>query len=83
MLSERAASRFQRFLATFPSPVWRLVLSDQADQVVGVVTMDPSEDTAVARLWNVEGEEIAYVARNTPICELVEILLRARCTYVR
>jgi len=45
--------------------------------------IDPSDDTALARLWNVEGLEIAQIARSTPIRELVEILLRAQCSYVR
>ena len=83
MLSERVSLIFQQFLATLPSTMWRLVLSDQADQVVGVVAIDPSDDTTLARLWTVEGCEIARVARNTSIGELVEILLRAQCTYVR
>ena len=83
MLSERAAAVFQQFLATLPSTVWRLVLTDQADQVVGVVAIDPSDDTTLARLWDVEGCEVALVARSTSIGELVEILLRAQCTYVR
>jgi len=63
--------------------VWRLVLTDQADQVVGVVAIDPSDDTALARLWDIAGCEIAQVARSTSIGELVEMLLRAQCTYVR
>ena len=83
MLSERTSTRLQTFLAALPSTVWRLVLSDQADHVVGVVVIDPSDDTAPARLWSVEGQEIAQIARSTPIRELVEILLRAQCAYVR
>jgi hypothetical protein len=83
MLSARVSTRLQTFLATLPSTVWRLVLSDQADQVVGVAVIDPSDETVPARLWNVEGQEIAQVARSTPIRELVEILLRAQCSYVR
>jgi hypothetical protein len=83
MLSERASSTFQRFLRTLPTTVWRLVLRDQSDQVVGVAVIDPSDDSLQARLWSVEGREVAHVARNTPIHELVETLLRAQCTYVQ
>jgi len=82
MLSKRASSKFRQFLNTLPATVWQLVLSDQSDQVVGVVVIDPSDDTTQARLWNVEGREVAQVARNTPIRELVETLLREQCTYV-
>jgi hypothetical protein len=83
MLSERTSTRLQTFLATLPSTVWRLVLSDQADHVVGVVVIDRSDDTAPAQLWNVEGQEVAQIARSTPIRALVETLLRAQCFYVR
>lgn len=83
MLSDHASSLLRRSLATLPSSVWRLVLSDQADHVVGVAVIDPLDETTEARLWNVEGREIAQVTRNTPIRELVEMLLRAQCIYVR
>jgi hypothetical protein len=69
-------------LAALPPTTWRLVLSDQADHVVGVAVIDPS-DEATARLWNVEGQEVAEVLRSTPIRALVETLLREQCTYIR
>jgi hypothetical protein len=83
MLSCRTASRLQAFLAALPPTTWRLVLSDQADHVVGVAVIDSSDDTAAAHLWNVEGREVAEVPRSTPIREVVETLLRAQCAYVQ
>jgi hypothetical protein len=73
----------QGFLAALPPTAWRLVLSDQAEHVVGVVVIDSLDDGAPAQLWNVEGQAIAEVARSTPIRALVDTLLQAQCTYVR
>lgn len=83
MLSERTSSKLQAFLATLPPTSWRLVLSDQADHVVGVAVIDSSDATAPAQLWSVEGQEVAQIPRSTPIQILVETLLRVQCRYVQ
>jgi hypothetical protein len=83
MLSNRTSTLLHTFLSSLPPTAWHLVVSDQADHVVGVAVIDVATDDDMAHLWDVEGQEIAQVPRSTPIHVVVETLLRAHCRYVR
>jgi hypothetical protein len=83
MLSDRTSTILHTLLSSLPPTAWHLVVSDQADHVVGVAVIDVAADDDVAYLWDIEGHEIAQVPRSTPIHVVVETLLRAHCSYVR
>lgn len=71
------------FLNALPSNIMSLILYDKSNQIVGFVISDGNTKIKQAKIYNLNCKKIKEVSFNTTIKEMVNFLIRDKCTYIK
>jgi len=82
MLQDRVRDNIRDFLETLPKSVSSIILFDKASQVVGFALVDTDDNSRLAEIYNLECKKVKEIVYDTTIKEMIDLLLKDKCSYV-
>ena len=70
------------FINALQPNMMSILIFDRASQVVGFAVFNRNDERCLAKIYNIDCDEIKEVLLTTPIKEMVDLLLKDTCTYI-